>query len=652
MPSVVVVSRPRAPENPSSSSATRGAPSTPSKSQRRTVSPSKAVTNIFDLDATPRADASRPFGAISESVGNPLFGSSNVPSFSTSSVPLKPAVPGAARGRKKAATRQLVRGDTDPSINQGSATHSSSASAGGYSNSTASTDEEAPISSSFFSNLKPGTSPKKTPSAARKLHTSPNKQRLANGDVYVDYMVPMPQPDDDARRHGLSSGDEGAYISSSADDSEPQFRALTSKHRGRTLPEQGHSYSLASRAPPSVSRSSSVSHPPSLSGYTTSSPYTSRGPSPSPSFPRSQVPSESDDTDSDDAIYDHQHHVDPIQHLDKLASLARMALASAEDMRKQGVMREGEPPLPRCFLTGVIVEPGKPLGNKVPKSPSKRGGAPDTETETDGEGVTIIRALPERRLGQINDDLPSRSRSWLDTVLLGPSGPPKQELSRQTSSSSITTDVDNPFDNSRTSFRRTNSQPSINMNVPKRPDPTQGLSNIQSEPALETVLAAYDMTPSRSRTIHMTPSKSRLTATPSRMRLFGTPSRRARMKEVEEEDEARPTSQEFNTWLAQQQVRVLGVLRNPIWAKTMEKGLEDAQPATGKPSEAWVEGEEDETEAVAKLRALLRRTVETGEGNSCLLVGPKGSGKTRVCMRRHLLRTRQLMHVSRPSHER
>ncbi len=35
--------------------------------------------------------------------------------------------------------------------------------------------------------------------------------------------------------------------------------------------------------------------------------------------------------------------------------------------------------------------------------------------------------------------------------------------------------------------------------------------------------------------------------------------------------------------------------------------------------------------AVAQLTDLLHGTIERGEGNSCLLLGPRGSGKTLVC---------------------
>lgn len=650
---IVVVSRTQNPENPVPSAIT----STPSKSQRRNKSPSKsAAARALDLDATPRADASRASSLFSQLAGEPVI----TLGASLQTSPLKPAVPGAARGRKKAATRQLVREDgtvssaSQPGDQGPGSAYSGSASAGGYS-SVANSDAEVPISAPAFSNLKTGTPSKKSQASARKLHVSPNKQRLANGDVYVDYLVPMPGGEDDGPRYpGLSSGDEGAYISSSADDSEaPRSRAKASKPSKRALPGQADSYSLASRPPPAASRSSSVSRPASSLNYTTSSPYTSRGPSPSPSFPRSQVQSSESDSDSEKSIYEHHHHVDPVRHLDKLASLARMALASAEDMRKKGVMREEDPPLPKCFFAGVVIERGKSRANKAPESPSKknRAKAPETETETEGgEEPTIIRALPERRLGQVDGEPLSRSRSWLDTVLAGPAGPAQQNLSRQTSSSSIGTDVDNPFDNSQTPFRRTNSQPSISgMGVPKRPDLAKALPTAHSEPALETVLAAYDMTPSRARTIPMTPSKNRLMATPSRTRLFGTPSQTARMKELEEEDEDRPTGQEFDAWFSKQQLSVLRALRDPPWAAITGEQATEKPPPGSETTDAWVGAENNETEAVFKLRALLGRTVETGEGNSCLLVGPRGSGKTRTVARVIRTLTQTSRWQSRPS---
>ncbi|CAE6472056.1 unnamed protein product, partial [Rhizoctonia solani] len=629
-PNVTIVSRPKDSGDVPSASASRTIASTPSKSHRRTGSPSKLGANPLDLDATPRADATKSSTLFSELAANPFAGGS-LPGASSSSSPLKPAIPGAARGRKKAPTRQLVRGDSaDQSAGSGSA------SAGSYSSSSAvNTDEEevVPISSRAFANLKTGRTPKKVP-ASRNLHASPNKQTLANGDVYVDYMVPMPRGDDDIRQHrGVSSGDEGAYISSSAEESEEPRSPI----KGRNLFGRADSYSLASRQAPSASHSS-VFRPPSRLNYETSSPYTSRGPSPSPSFPRSQLPSESETEESDgESIYDHQHHVDPARQLDKLASLARMALSSAEDMRKKGIMREDEAPLPKCFLAGVIVERGKSR-TKVPQSPSKKNKARASETEGETEGgeeTTIIRAIPERRLGQVEGQPLTQSRSWLDTVL-GPSVS-QPAPSRQNSSSSVGTDMDNPFDNSRTPFRRTNSQPTLPLDVPKRPDLTKSLLAVHSEPTLETVLSAYDMTPSRARTIHMTPSKNRLVATPSHTRLFGSPSKRSRMKdveEVEEEVEARPIDRGFEAWLSKQQTTILRILRNPPWAAVpASNATEDSQSADGRTFEVSVDGEKNETEAVTKLRALLRRTVETGEGNSCLLVGPRGSGKTRTVLR-------------------
>ncbi|KAF8604062.1 hypothetical protein BDV93DRAFT_441337 [Ceratobasidium sp. AG-I] len=80
---------------------------------------------------------------------------------------------------------------------------------------------------------------------------------------------------------------------------------------------------------------------------------------------------------------------------------------------------------------------------------------------------------------------------------------------------------------------------------------------------------------------------------------------------------------------------VLKALRDPVWATApaVDNTIKEPQIADRKDAGVWVEGEKDETEAATKLRALLRRTVEMGEGNSCLLVGPRGSGKTRVCMR-------------------
>ncbi|EUC63896.1 AAA ATPase domain protein [Rhizoctonia solani AG-3 Rhs1AP] len=634
-PNVTIVSRPG--NSGDVPSVSRTIASTPSKSR----SPNKRAAKALDLDATPRADATKSTSLFSELAANP-FTDGPLPGALSNSSPLKPAIPGAARGRKKAPTRQLVRGD--------STVQSGSASAGSYSGSSAvNTDEEevVPISSRGFANLKTGITPKKATS--RKLHASPNKQTLANGDVYVDYMVPMPGADDETRQHrGRSSADEGAYISSSAEESEEPRSPI----KGRNLFGRTDSYSLGSHQPPSASRSSSISRPPTRSNYDTSSPYTSRGPSPSPSFPHSQLSSESETEESDnDSLYSHQHHVDPTRHLDKLASLARMALVSAEDMRKKGIMREDEAPLPKCFLAGVIVERGKSR-TKVPQSPSKKDKAKASETEGEGgEEPTIIRAIPERRLGQVEGEPLARSRSWFDTVL-GPSSASQPGLSRQTSSSSVATDLDNPFDNTRSSFRRTNSQPILPINAPKRPDLANSLPNAHSEPALETVLAAYDMTPSRARTIHMTPSKNRLVATPSHNRLFGSPSKKSRMREVEEveeEVEDRPIGQGFEAWLSKQQTTILRILRNPPWAPIQrETPVEGSDEAT---YEVSVDGEKNETEAVSKLRSLLRRTVETGEGNSCLLVGPRGSGKTRTVLRalQTLIQSSRLQSQVRPS---
>lgn len=54
------------------------------------------------------------------------------------------------------------------------------------------------------------------------------------------------------------------------------------------------------------------------------------------------------------------------------------------------------------------------------------------------------------------------------------------------------------------------------------------------------------------------------------------------------------------------------------------------------PPELDTEGDQDETPSTNELAYddlcdLLTGSVVRGEGNSCLLVGPRGSGKTRVC---------------------
>lgn len=639
----MIVSRSQGPGNPISTSAARALASSPSKAQRRIISPSKLVKqSVIDADRTLRAED---FGQPSDA--DDLDEPQIIPSSLTRApIVLVPAVPGAARGRKKVSGRQLLRGDpslgassshAQPEAGQRLVSPTKPGVATAASRGTAwaagsDDDDDIPQSSRVFLNPRSVHSIKK-PTSARAIHSSPNKRQLANGDTYVEYMVPMSSGDDHGPRGGMSSGDEGAYISASAseaevvEDSEDERRQpRTTKGKGRALPQEYDSYSVSSRPPPTASRSSSASRPVSPSNYTTSSPYTSRGPSPSPSFPRSGAASSNSESESEGSLYEHQHHINPARNLDKLASLARMALAAAEDLRKKGLSREDEPPLPKSFLTGVVLEKGTQRKKRPDASPSKKGKAKETDGE-DGEETMVIRALPERRLGQMAEEPLARSRSWMDTVL-GPSGAQSQP---QASRAGVVTETDNPFDNAQSGIKRTNSQPLINHTNAYRPDPPRPLVSTHSEPSLETVLAAYDMTPSRSRTINMTPSKSRILGTPSRSRLFGTPSRTARMKELEEEDETHLPGQEFDAWLASQQMLVLKALRDPVWADN--KTLEESQPENKKDAGVWVEGERDETEAVIKLRALLRRTVETGEGNSCLLVGPRGSGKTRVCMR-------------------
>lgn len=649
---LVIVSRSQVPGNPVSTSAARAIASSPSKSQRRTISPSKLVKQpVVDADRTLRAeDFEQPSDA------DDLDEIQIISSSLTRPAVLKPAVPGAARGRKKIPGRQLVRGDgsleassshAQPETGQHRVSPTKlgavpAAGRGGAWATGSDDDDDIPQSSRVFLNPR-GVHSIKKPTSTRTVLSSPSKRRLANGDTYVEYMVPMSSGDNDGPRGGMSSGDEGAYISTSASEAEvvedsedERRRPRTTKGKGRAPPHEYDSYSVSSRPPPTVSRSSSASRPVSPSNYTTSSPYTSRGPSPSPSFPRSGAVTSNSESESEDSLYEHQHHVNPTRNLDKLASLARMALAAAEDMRKKGLSREDEPPLPKSFLTGVVLEKGTQRKKRPDASPSKKGKAKETDGE-DGEETMVIRALPERRLGQMADEPLVRSRSWMDTVL-GPTGAQSQP---QASRAGVLTDTENPFDNAQSGLKRTNSQPLINHTNTYRPEPPRPLVSTHSEPSLETVLAAYDMTPSRSRTMHinMTPSKSRILGNPSRSRLFGTPSRTARMKELEEEDESHVPSQEFDAWLASQQMLVLKALRDPVWAAApaTDKAPEESQLANKKDAGVWVEGEKDETEAVTKLRALLRRTVETGEGNSCLLVGPRGSGKTRTV--NHALQT-------------
>lgn len=51
------------------------------------------------------------------------------------------------------------------------------------------------------------------------------------------------------------------------------------------------------------------------------------------------------------------------------------------------------------------------------------------------------------------------------------------------------------------------------------------------------------------------------------------------------------------------------------------------------PPEIDTEDDQDETNELAydDLCDLLTGSVVRGEGNSCMLIGPRGSGKTRVC---------------------
>ncbi|KAG9102710.1 hypothetical protein FRC06_001386 [Ceratobasidium sp. 370] len=595
---LVIVSKSQGPRTAVSTPTARALASTPSKSQRRALPPGEGLIRQppLDPDRTPRPGPTQRASFSSHPSADEFEDDRPVAGVSARvASTLKPAIPGAARGRKKVPGRQLVREDSlagAPSQSQPTPVQrANTLMSGSTPVYVPDSDEEVPLQSRVFAGK---TAPTKPHSAARKALSSPNKRRLLNGDAYVEYLVPMAGGEDGVARGGLSSGDEGAYISASAS---------------------------------------------SPSNYVSSA-YTSRAASPSPSFLRSEGTSHSSDSDSDseDSLYEHQHHVNPTRNLEKLASLARLALSAAEDMRKKGVMREGEPPLPKSFLTGVIVESGKQRAKRPDASPSKKGSAKALESGTDaedGEEVTIIRALPERRLGQVSEEPVSRSRSWMDTVLSGPSGPQPQALASQASSSSVASDSDNPFDDGRF-FKRTNSQPLLNMsNTLRRPDTTSLLPSAHSEPSLETVLAAYDMTPSRARTIHvnMSPSKNRILGTPSRSRLFGTPSRTGRAKEAEAVDENQAPSREFDNWLSMQQTVVLEALRNPPWAASLEAST-GAEPSQTREREtgAWIEGDKNETEAVTKLRALLKRTVETGEGNSCLLVGPRGSGKTRTVM--------------------
>ncbi|KAG8740332.1 hypothetical protein FRC10_004475 [Ceratobasidium sp. 414] len=641
---LVIVSRSQGPGTSASTPVARALASTPSKSQRRAPSSGGGLIREppLDSDRTPRPGPLQRASFASHPSGDELENDQPLASVSARvASTLKPATPGAARGRKKAPGRQLVRGDALADTATSQSRPATVQRTNIFTSDTEpicvpDSDDEVPLQSRVFASK---VSPTKPHSVARKALSSPNKRRLANGDLYVEYMVPMAGGGDDVTRGGLSSGDEGAYISASASEDDvaggSQSGSIIGRGKGRAVAP--HATSSSPRK--NISRSSSVSRATSPSNYVSSA-YTSRAASPSPSFLRSEGMSHSSDSDSDseDSLYEHQHHVNPARNLEKLVSLARMALSAAEDMRKKGVMREDEPPLPKSFLTGVIVESRKQRMKRPDASPSKKSSAKALESGTDaedGEEVTIIRALPERRLGQVSEEPVSRSRSWMDTILSGPPGPQPQALTSQASSSSIATDSDNPFDDGRL-FKRTNSQPLLSMtNTLRRPDITNSLPSVQSEPSLETVLAAYDMTPSRARTMHLnvSPSKNRIFETPSRSRLFGTPSRTGRAKEVEEVDENHVPSQEFDNWLSEQQTVVLKALHNAPWAAPLETSTGAEPPQAGeKTTGVWVEGDKNETEAVTKLRALLRRTVETGEGNSCLLVGPRGSGKTRTVM--------------------
>lgn len=70
--------------------------------------------------------------------------------------------------------------------------------------------------------------------------------------------------------------------------------------------------------------------------------------------------------------------------------------------------------------------------------------------------------------------------------------------------------------------------------------------------------------------------------------------------------------------LMAQKAAVLAALRNPPSTRAAS-GLIDEEDEPG-----------DDSATLDQLRGLLAGTVERGEGNSCLVIGPRGSGKTRV----------------------
>jgi origin recognition complex subunit 4 len=90
--------------------------------------------------------------------------------------------------------------------------------------------------------------------------------------------------------------------------------------------------------------------------------------------------------------------------------------------------------------------------------------------------------------------------------------------------------------------------------------------------------------------------------------LYGSPSRIARN-----------LPQHFHSCLQAQKAAILRSLQNPPEFCAESEDEDDQGPPTNEI-------------AFKQLSDLLKGTVERGEGNSCLLLGPKGSGKTRVSL--------------------
>jgi origin recognition complex subunit 4 len=127
------------------------------------------------------------------------------------------------------------------------------------------------------------------------------------------------------------------------------------------------------------------------------------------------------------------------------------------------------------------------------------------------------------------------------------------------------------------------------------------------------------VSPSKQLAVPSTPSSSRPTSSPAKHLASTTPFKKSGASALQASPSrlVRALPPHLHSCLNAQKRAVLHALQNPPDTDVASEEEDDEGPSTS-------------SIAIRQLGDLLEGTVNRGEGNSCLLLGPRGSGKTRV----------------------